>query len=171
MLGKVSKIAYLPIAQILFHYFVWVDWGDKYDLKMPDAGATCWCLLTSVRLCRPGQVTALLWKTNLSKYSAFPFPLKILPVSFRVTLSTFHCFRFISFVLKVHFEFLKFWDEGNVLTLKSSPSPRQSCRKMKIDCPDFNIFRSGEGKNRKVGRKMRMDDADFNIIGFALQLC
>ena len=110
----------------------------------------------------PGHKT-LTWK----KYLAFS--LKIMPVSSRVTLSTFHCFRFISFVLKVHFEFLKFWDEGNVPTLKSSPSPQQSWWKMKIDCPDFNILRSGRDENEKVGWKMKMDDAgDFNIIGFGL---
>ena len=37
---------------------------------------------------------------------------------------------------------------------------------MKIDCPDFNIFQSGEDENEKVGWKMKM--ADFNIIGFGL---
>ena len=46
----------------------------------------------------------------------------IAPVSFRVTLSTFHCFRFISFVLKVHFEFLRWRKcaDTKILTVTSA---------------------------------------------------
>ena len=46
-------------------------------------------------------------------------------------------FAFILFRVKVHLNFCNF--EGNMLTLKSSPSPRHIWRKMKIDCENFNI--------------------------------
>ena len=49
-------------------------------------------------------------------------------------------FRFIYIVLGVHFKFLEILEEGNVLTLKSSESPQQSWRKMKIDCVGISIF-------------------------------